>query len=63
MRLVFFAIILGVISIIPNGIWVSLGIFLILAFYKLQNLNGIQVEIVKQKKQDEYDSEILEEMK
>jgi len=63
MRLVFFVIILGVISIIPFGIWVSAGIFSVWLLYKLKNLEGIQIEIVKQKKQNEYDAEILEEMK
>ena len=63
MRLIFFIIILGLIAVIPNGIWVSIGIFLIWILYKIKNLEGIQIEIIKQKKQNEYDDEILEEMK
>lgn len=63
MRLLVLIIILGLIAIIPNGAWISVGVFLIWLFYKLKNLQGIQIEIVKQKKQNEYDSEILEEMK
>ena len=63
MRLSVLIIILGVIAIIPNGIWISAGVFLIWLFYKLKDLQGIQIEIINQKKQNEYDSEILEEMK
>ncbi len=63
MRLLVFIIILGLIAIIPNGIWISGATFLIWLFYKLKNLKGIQIEIVNHKKQNEYDNEILEEMK
>ena len=63
MRLVVFIIIFGLIAIIPNGIWISVGIFLVWLFYKLRNIEGMQIEIVKQKKQKEYDAEILEGMK
>lgn len=63
MRLVVFIIILGLIAVIPNGIWISIGIFLIWLLYKLRDLEGIQIEIVEQKKQDEFDPEILEEMR
>lgn len=63
MRLIIFIIILGLIAIIPNGIWISIGIFLIWILYKIKNLMGIHLEIVNQKKQNEYDDEILEELK
>jgi len=63
MRIVFFGIILGIITIIPFGIWISGGIFLVWLFYKIKNLKGIQIEIVNHKKQNEFDDEILEEMK
>lgn len=63
MRLFVLIIILGLIAIIPNGIWISAGVFLIWLFYKLKDLQGIQIEIIAQRKQNEYDSEILEEMK
>ena len=60
MRIVFLGIILGVIAVIPLGIWVSLGIFSIWLFYQLKNLDGIQFEVVQK---NQYDPEILEEMK
>lgn len=60
MRLVVFAIILGVISVIPFGIWISAGIFSVWLLYKLKNLDGIQIEVIKK---NQYDPEILEEMK
>ena len=60
MRIVFLGIILGVIAVIPFGIWVSLGIFSIWLFYQLKNLDGIQIEVVQK---NQYDPEILEEMK
>ena len=60
MRIVFLGIILGVIAVIPFGIWVSLGIFSIWLFYKLKNFEGIQVEIIQK---NQYDSETLEQMK
>jgi len=60
MRLVFFAIILGIIAVIPLGIWISMGIFSVWLFYKLKNLNGIQVEIIQK---NQYDPETLEQMK
>ena len=63
MRLIFFIIILSLLAIIPNGIWISIGIFFVWLLYKLRNLKGIQIEIVSQRKQNEYDAEILEEMK
>jgi len=63
MKLVVFIIILGLIAIIPNGIWISIGVFLIWFLYRLKNFDGIQIEIVKQKNQDEYDDKILDQMK
>lgn len=63
MRLIFFIIILSLVAIIPYGIWISIGIFFVWLLYKLRNLKGIQIEIVSQRKQNEYDAEILEEMK
>jgi len=60
MRIVFLAIILGVIAAIPFGIWVSLGIFSIWLFYQLKNLDGIQIEVIQK---NQYDPEILEQMK
>ena len=63
MRLLVLIIILGLIAIIPNGVWISVGVFIIWLFYKLKDLQVIQIEIIQQKKQNEYDSEILEEMK
>jgi len=60
MRIVFLGIILGVIAVIPFGIWISLGIFFIWLFYQLKNLDGIQTEIIKK---NQYDSETLEQMK
>ena len=63
MRLIFFIIILTLIAVIPNGIWVSIGIFLIYGFFKIKNLKVIQIEMIHHRKQNEYDDEILEEMK
>jgi len=63
MKLVVFIIILGLIAVIPNGIWISAGIFSVWLLYKLKNIDGVQIEIVKQKKQNEYDDEILEGMR
>jgi len=63
MKLVVFIIILGLIAVIPNGIWISAGIFLVWLLNKLKNIDGIQIEIVKQKKQNEYDDKILEGMR
>ena len=60
MRIVFLAIILGVIAVIPFGIWLSMGIFSVWLFYKLKNLDGIQIEIIQK---NQYDPEILEQMK
>ena len=60
MRIVFFVIILGVIAVIPFGIWISMGIFSVWLFYKLKNLDGIQIEVIQK---NQYDPEILEEMK
>ncbi len=60
MRLVFFAIILGIIAVIPFGIWISMGIFSIWLLYKLKNLDSIQIEVVQK---NQYDPEILEQMK
>ena len=60
MRIVFFAIILGVIAIIPLGIWISIGIFSVWLLYKLKNLDGIQIKVFQK---NQYDPEILEEMK
>jgi len=60
MRIVFLGIILGVIATIPFGIWISLGIFFVWLFYQLKNLDGIQIEVVQK---NQYDPEILEEMK
>jgi len=60
MRLVFFAIILGVILVIPFGIWIFLGILSIWLFYKLKNQYGIKIEIIQKK---QYDSETLKEMR
>jgi len=60
MRLVFFAIILGVILVIPYGIWIFVGILSIWLFYKLKNQYGIKIDIIQKK---QYDSETLEEMK
>ena len=60
MRIVFFIIILGIIAVIPFGIWVSAGIFSLWLLYKLKNLDGIQVEIIQK---NQYDPEILEQMK
>lgn len=60
MKLVFFAIILGVISVIPFGIWISVGIFSVWLLYKLKNLDGIQIEVIQK---NQYDPEILEAMK
>jgi len=60
MRIVTFGIILGIISVIPFGIWVSIGIFSIWLLYKLKKLDDIQIEIIKK---NQYDPEILEEMK
>jgi len=60
MRIVFLGIILGVIAVFPLGIWISLGIFFIWLFYQLKNLDGIQIEIIQK---NQYDPEILEEMK
>jgi len=62
MKLVYFVIILGVISIIPSGIFISGGIFIILLFYKIKDLKIVKVEI-NQKRQKDYDDKILEEMK
>ena len=59
MRILFFAIILGIIAIIPLGIWVSVGIFSIWLLYKL-NLDDIQIKIIQK---NQYDDEILEQMK
>lgn len=60
MRIVFLGIILGVIAVIPFGIWVSLGIFSIWLFYQLKNLDSIQIEVIQK---NQYNSEVLEEMK
>ncbi len=60
MRIVFLGIILGVIAAIPFGIWISLGIFSVWLLYKLKNLDGIQIEVIQK---NQYDPEILEEMK
>jgi len=60
MRLVFFAIILGVIAVIPLGIWISMGIFSVWLLYKLKNLDGIKIGVIQK---NQYDPEILEEMK
>ena len=60
MRIIVLIIILGLIAIIPNGIWISTGVFLIWLVYKLKNLDGIQIEIVQK---NQYDPEILEKMK
>ena len=63
MRFIGFIIILGFIAIIPNGVWISTGVFLVWLLYKLKNLRGIQIEIINQRKQNEYDEETLEQMK
>jgi hypothetical protein len=60
MRLLFFVIILGLIAVIPFGVWISMGIFSIWLFNKLKNLDSIQVEIIQK---NQYDPEILEQMK
>lgn len=60
MRIVFLGIILGVIAVIPFGIWVSLGIFSVWLFYKLKNLDEIQIEVIQK---NQYDPKTLEEMK
>jgi len=60
MRIVFLGIILGVIAVIPFGIWISMGIFSVWLFYKLKNLDGIQIEIIQK---NQYDPETLEQMK
>jgi len=60
MKIIILGVILGIIAIIPFGIWVSIGIFSVWLFYKLKNLDGIQIEIIQKK---QYDPEILEEMK
>ena len=60
MRLVFLGIILGVILVIPYGIWIFLGILCLLLLYKLKNLESIQIKIIQKK---QYDSETLEEIK
>lgn len=60
MRIVFLGIILGIIAAFPFGIWISLGIFSVWLFYKLKNLDGIQIEVIQK---NQFDPEILEEMK
>ena len=60
MRIVFLGIILGVIVVIPFGIWISIGIFSVWLFYKLKNLDGIQIKIIQK---NQYDPETLEQMK
>jgi len=60
MRIVFLGIILGIIAVMPLGIWVSLGIFSIWLLYKLKNLDGIQIKVIQK---NQYDPEILEQMK
>ena len=60
MRIVFLGIILGVIAIIPFGVWISMGIFSVWLFYKLKNLDDIHVEIIQK---NQYDPETLEQMK
>ena len=60
MRLVFFVMILGVIAVIPLGIWLAIGILSIWLLYKLKNLDGIQNEVIQK---NQYDPEILKEMK
>ncbi len=60
MRIVFFAIILGVIAVIPFGIWVSMGIFSVWLLYKLKNLDGVEIEVIQK---NQYNPGILEEMK
>lgn len=60
MRLVFFAMILGVIAVIPLGIWLAIGILSLWLLYKLKNLDGIQNEVIQK---NQYDPEILKEMK
>ena len=60
MRIVILGIILGIITVIPFGVWVYLGIFSIWLFYKLKSLECIKFEIVQK---NQYDDEILDEMK
>jgi len=59
-RLLFFVIILGLIAVIPFGVWVSIGIFSIWLFNKLKSLDGVQVKIIQK---NQYDPDILEQMK
>lgn len=60
MRLLFFAIILGLIAVIPFGVWISIGIFSIWLLCKLKNLDSINVKIIQK---NQYDPETLEQMK
>ena len=60
MRIVFFAIILGIIAVIPLGIWISMGIFSIWLLYKLKNRDDIQIEVIQK---NQYDLKTLEQMK
>jgi len=60
MKIIILGVILGIITIIPFGICVSIGIFSIWLLYKLKNLDGIQIEIIQK---NQYDPEILEQMK
>ncbi|MBL7002159.1 MAG: hypothetical protein ISR80_05325 [Nitrosopumilus sp.] len=60
MRIVILGIILGIIAVIPFGVWVSMGIFSIWLLYKLSNLDDTQIEVIQK---NQYDPEILEQMK
>ena len=60
MRIVFFVIILGVIAVIPLGIWISMWIFSVWLLHKLKNLDSIQIKVIQK---NQYDDKILEEMK
>jgi len=60
MKIIILGVILGIIAVIPLGIWISLGIFSVWLLYKLKNLDGIQIKIIQKK---QYDPEILEKMK
>jgi len=60
MRIIILGIILGIIAVVPFGIWISIGVFSIWLLYKLKNFDGIQVEIIQK---NQYDPETLEQMK
>lgn len=60
MRIIFFAIILGLIAMIPFGVWVSIGLFSIWLYSKSQSIEDVDSDFIQK---HQFDFKILEEMK